>query len=71
MDPAKRGASLEEDDEFEDFKIENWNINEQQLTNSELWDKDWDDKTVNDGIGQQIRQLVQSLKASVPVPQTQ
>lgn len=66
MDVAKRGANVEEDDEFEDFEVEDWAPNQQDLANEALWDKDWDDNNLNDSIGQQLRQLVNNAQTSTP-----
>ncbi|GLC38274.1 hypothetical protein PLESTB_000938400 [Pleodorina starrii] len=55
-DPAKRGTvALEEDDEFEEFQQEDWEPTLDDLKRKELWDKSWDDDSLDDSVGQQLR----------------
>ena len=52
---------LEEDDEFEEFEIEDWNEidkdgeNEQELN---LWEDNWDDDIVEDDFTIQLRYFI-------------
>ena len=65
MDPARKGKALEEDDDFEEFPADNWGTDQQDLNDSRLWDKTWDDTlpTNEDEVGQQIKQVAEQLKA--------
>ncbi|KAG2500225.1 hypothetical protein HYH03_001803 [Edaphochlamys debaryana] len=54
-DPAKKGVALEEDDEFEEFVQEDWEPTVEDIKKKELWDKSWDDDSLDDPIGQQLR----------------
>ncbi|KAG1664981.1 hypothetical protein FOA52_001993 [Chlamydomonas sp. UWO 241] len=63
MDPAKKGQPLEEDDEFEEFKAEDWGPEKEDVKNVLLWDKSWDDDSVNNPVGQQLRQQLPAVMA--------
>eukprot|EP00195_Chlamydomonas_chlamydogama_P013904 CAMPEP_0202902578 /NCGR_PEP_ID=MMETSP1392-20130828/16932_1 /ASSEMBLY_ACC=CAM_ASM_000868 /TAXON_ID=225041 /ORGANISM="Chlamydomonas chlamydogama, Strain SAG 11-48b" /LENGTH=70 /DNA_ID=CAMNT_0049589365 /DNA_START=197 /DNA_END=409 /DNA_ORIENTATION=+ len=54
-DPAKKGVHVEEDDEFEEFAIEDWNASQAVVKNPNLWDSSWDQDDTQDRIGQQLR----------------
>lgn len=51
--------SLEEDDEFEDFPVDTWPIDEtlRSATNvqTNLWQEDWDDVEVEDDFTKELR----------------
>lgn len=51
--------SLEEDDEFEDFPVDTWPIDEtlRSATNGQtnLWQEDWDDVEVEDDFTKELR----------------
>ncbi|QLQ80739.1 hypothetical protein HG537_0E00920 [Torulaspora globosa] len=51
--------SLEEDDEFEDFPVDTWPIDEtlRSTTNGQtnLWQEDWDDVEVEDDFTKELR----------------
>ncbi|KAL6764780.1 hypothetical protein V8C86DRAFT_2470067 [Haematococcus lacustris] len=66
MDPAKKGQNVEEDDEFEEFSIEDWQPTRDDMKNEQLWDKGWDDESVDDPIGQQLREILPTLNQAQP-----
>ncbi|KAH3688849.1 hypothetical protein WICPIJ_000155 [Wickerhamomyces pijperi] len=52
--------SLEEDDEFEDFKVDNWaneSSNGEQKENA-LWEEDWDDNDLNDNFSKELKYVL-------------
>jgi hypothetical protein len=65
MDPARKGKVLDEDDDFEEFPADHWGPDQQDLNDSRLWDKTWDDHLPKneDEVGQQIKQVAEQLKA--------
>ncbi|KAF2735210.1 26 proteasome-like protein complex subunit Sem1, partial [Polyplosphaeria fusca] len=59
----KPTAPLEEDDEFEDFPIEDWQEEDTQLpgNNSHLWEESWDDDDANDDFAVQLKEELKKL----------
>ncbi|KAJ2625851.1 hypothetical protein GGI25_000279 [Coemansia spiralis] len=55
---------LEEDDEFEEFKVEDWNQDDEDKDDAALWDDNWDDDDLEDDFSKQLR--VELEKASQP-----
>lgn len=49
--------SLEEDDEFEDFKVDNWsqNMSNGEQKENALWEEDWDDNDLNDNFSNELK----------------
>lgn len=49
--------SLEEDDEFEDFQVEDWQDGHTMGAESEkaLWVEDWDDNDVDDNFSKELK----------------
>ena len=41
--PALVNEVLEEDDEFEEFELQEWNNNSNDSADANLWKNDWDD----------------------------
>ncbi len=62
MDPAKKGKALDEDDEFEEFDVDDWGPADQEPSNPQLWDASWDDDSVDDYVGAQVRTAAQKLQ---------
>eukprot|EP00199_Chlamydomonas_sp_CCMP681_P004258 CAMPEP_0119101790 /NCGR_PEP_ID=MMETSP1180-20130426/743_1 /TAXON_ID=3052 ORGANISM="Chlamydomonas cf sp, Strain CCMP681" /NCGR_SAMPLE_ID=MMETSP1180 /ASSEMBLY_ACC=CAM_ASM_000741 /LENGTH=84 /DNA_ID=CAMNT_0007085965 /DNA_START=38 /DNA_END=292 /DNA_ORIENTATION=+ len=58
VDPAARKANLEEDDEFEEFQVEDWQPGRDELKDPQLWDASWDDDSLDDPIGRQLRETL-------------
>lgn len=62
--PEKKPATqLEEDDEFEDFPVENWTVEDTQIPNgnTHLWEESWDDDDTNDDFAVQLREELKKL----------
>ncbi|KAJ2391506.1 hypothetical protein GGI23_005405 [Coemansia sp. RSA 2559] len=57
-------SMLEEDDEFEEFEIEDWNEDAEDKEDVTLWDDNWDDDDLEDDFSKQLR--VELEKASQP-----
>ncbi|KAF8430204.1 DSS1/SEM1 family-domain-containing protein [Tirmania nivea] len=55
--PTNHGFSLEEDDEFEDFPVEDWEDteSEQKASKANLWEESWDDDDTSDDFAEQLR----------------
>ncbi|MEW5296993.1 MAG: hypothetical protein WDW36_000233 [Sanguina aurantia] len=75
-DPARKGTTLEEDDEFEEFAADDWDpaVSVGALRNADAWDKSWDDGSLADSIiNQQLRTLVahKSPEPTAPAPAQQ
>jgi 26 proteasome complex subunit DSS1 len=55
-DPAQTGQTLDEDDDFVEFEVDNWTEREANYNQQGLWDSTWDDVgDGNDAVAQQIR----------------
>lgn len=65
MEEQKIIKTLEEDDEFEDFPVNNkWsNLQDPQVNPNNLWEEDWDDDH-EDEFTQKLRQELLKNKAS-------
>ncbi|XP_071960687.1 26S proteasome complex subunit SEM1-like [Antedon mediterranea] len=50
---------LEEDDEFEEFQAEEWNEDEEDSEDVNVWEDNWDDDVVEDDFSQQLRAELQ------------
>ncbi|CDO55623.1 similar to Saccharomyces cerevisiae YDR363W-A SEM1 Component of lid subcomplex of the 26S proteasome regulatory subunit [Geotrichum candidum] len=60
--PSKVLVSLEEDDEFEDFPIEDWDDNDTKLDGPEtLWEEKWDDDDADDEFSIQLREELRKV----------
>ncbi|KAI8324909.1 hypothetical protein GQ54DRAFT_308892 [Martensiomyces pterosporus] len=68
VDPAAQKlpttGALEEDDEFEEFEVEDWNEDAEDKEDVALWDDNWDDDDLEDDFSKQLR--VELEKASQP-----
>ncbi|KAF6265928.1 hypothetical protein COO60DRAFT_1633330 [Scenedesmus sp. NREL 46B-D3] len=50
------GQTLDEDDDFAEFEVDNWTEREANYNQQGLWDSTWDDiGDGNDAVAQQIR----------------
>ncbi|KAK9465883.1 DSS1/SEM1 family-domain-containing protein [Lipomyces arxii] len=60
-------VTLEEDDEFEDFPVEDWPDAEAEIAipggKEQLWEENWDDDDADDDFSHQLREELR--KASV------
>ncbi|KAJ2492856.1 hypothetical protein IWW37_001028 [Coemansia sp. RSA 2050] len=57
-------GALEEDDEFEEFEVEDWNEDAEDKEDITLWDDNWDDDDLEDDFSKQLR--VELEKVSQP-----
>ncbi|KAJ3299419.1 hypothetical protein HK104_009021 [Borealophlyctis nickersoniae] len=48
-------SSIEDDDEFEDFSVEDWTEADEDREDSELWQDNWDDEDLDDEFSRQLR----------------
>ncbi|KAJ1510146.1 26S proteasome complex subunit SEM1 [Coelomomyces lativittatus] len=57
---------LEEDDEFEDFPVEDWDDKDQAQDQEDVhaWDDNWDDDDVNDEFTNQLRVEFKKMQQS-------
>ncbi|KUI53676.1 Putative 26S proteasome complex subunit sem-1 [Cytospora mali] len=64
----KSATTLEEDDEFEDFPVEDWPVEETEAANSgetkHLWEESWDDDDTSDDFSQQLKDELKKVEAS-------
>ncbi|KAJ9148959.1 hypothetical protein NKR23_g4731 [Pleurostoma richardsiae] len=56
----KSAATLEEDDEFEDFPVDDWPAEETEAaggsgTTQHLWEESWDDDDTSDDFSAQLK----------------
>jgi len=61
-DKANLG-SLEEDDEFEEFPVEEWVESNQDEDEVNVWEDNWDDDNVEDDFNNQLRAQLESQKS--------
>ncbi|KAI5309660.1 hypothetical protein KEM55_002717 [Ascosphaera atra] len=56
---------LEEDDEFEDFPVEDWPQDDQEVTGNtdHLWEESWDDEDANEDFSRQLREEIKKVEA--------
>ncbi|KAL1931341.1 hypothetical protein VTP01DRAFT_9483 [Rhizomucor pusillus] len=60
--------ALEEDDEFEEFAVEDWEEKDQQGDDSHYWEDNWDDDDVEDAFFNQLRQELEKEKTPTSEP---
>lgn len=46
---------LEEDDEFEEFPVEDWDESAENKLDVEQWEADWDDDNLDDDFSKRLR----------------
>jgi len=70
-DPTKTSQppqpnTLEEDDEFEDFPVEDWTQEEAEVPggNTHLWEESWDDDDENEDFSKQLKEELKKVEAS-------
>jgi len=58
-------ASLEEDDEFEDFPVEDWTQEEAEVPgdNTHLWEESWDDDDTSEDFSAQLKEELKKVEA--------
>ncbi|RYP90105.1 hypothetical protein DL770_003797 [Monosporascus sp. CRB-9-2] len=71
--PQKSAGTLEEDDEFEDFPVEDWPAEETEAAaagaggggaTQHLWEESWDDDDTSDDFSAQLREELKKVEAS-------
>jgi len=63
--------SVEQDDEFEEFAVENWGANQEDHQDSKLWGDNWDDDTIDDAFTEQLRAELSKNESPAQPPQQQ
>ncbi|KAL8698184.1 MAG: hypothetical protein Q9224_001968 [Gallowayella concinna] len=68
-DEQKPAAALEEDDEFEDFPVEDWPAEDQEVPAGEggsthLWEENWDDDDTSEDFSKQLKAELDKVKAN-------
>ncbi|KAK3687954.1 DSS1/SEM1 family-domain-containing protein [Podospora appendiculata] len=66
----KPAAALEEDDEFEDFPVDDWETEDAEAANGSsegtqhLWEESWDDDDTSDDFSAQLKEELKKVEAS-------
>ncbi|KAK3956618.1 DSS1/SEM1 family-domain-containing protein [Pseudoneurospora amorphoporcata] len=65
----KKTAVLEEDDEFEDFPVDDWEAEDTEAAkgNNEtkhLWEESWDDDDTSDDFSSQLKEELKKVEAA-------
>jgi len=63
--PSGQGPStLEEDDEFEDFPVEDWAQEDTEVPSgtTHLWEESWDDDDENEDFSKQLREELKKVE---------
>ncbi|KAL2267343.1 hypothetical protein VTJ83DRAFT_4620 [Remersonia thermophila] len=66
----QKPAILEEDDEFEDFPVEDWDQEETEAgagaggATQHLWEESWDDDDTSDDFSTQLREELKKVEAA-------
>ncbi|KAI4267148.1 MAG: hypothetical protein L6R38_008385 [Xanthoria sp. 2 TBL-2021] len=67
-DEQNPAAALEEDDEFEDFPVEDWPAEEQEVPgeggSTHLWEESWDDDDTSEDFSKQLKAELDKVKAN-------
>ncbi|KAJ1652292.1 hypothetical protein IWQ61_007338 [Dispira simplex] len=63
---AAQAGMLEEDDEFEEFEVEDWNDAQEDPLDVNQWEDNWDDDDIEDDFSQQLR--AELAKQNQPQP---
>ncbi|EOD46717.1 DSS1/SEM1 domain-containing protein [Neofusicoccum parvum] len=64
-DQQKPAAALEEDDEFEDFPVEDWEQEDTELpaSNTHLWEESWDDDDTSEDFSAQLKEELKKVES--------
>eukprot|EP00887_Chlorella_sp_A99_P007026 scaffold2.g7026.t1 len=49
-------ATIDQEDEFEEFAIDDWDQRAEDPANQELWEADWDDDNAADDFSQRLKE---------------
>ncbi|KAK4188251.1 DSS1/SEM1 family-domain-containing protein [Podospora australis] len=67
----QKPAALEEDDEFEDFPVDDWAVEDTEATantttsgQQHLWEESWDDDDTSDDFSNQLKEELKKVEAS-------
>ncbi|KAK3379077.1 DSS1/SEM1 family-domain-containing protein [Lasiosphaeria ovina] len=65
----KTAAALEEDDEFEDFPVDDWSVEDTEAANGgegtqHLWEESWDDDDTSDDFSAQLKEELKKVESS-------
>ncbi|KAJ8058211.1 hypothetical protein OCU04_012408 [Sclerotinia nivalis] len=62
----KTATTLEEDDEFEDFPVENWSQEDTEVPgdNTHLWEESWDDDDTSEDFSAQLKEELKKVEAN-------
>ncbi|KAK4238999.1 DSS1/SEM1 family-domain-containing protein [Achaetomium macrosporum] len=65
----QKPAALEEDDEFEDFPVDDWEAEETEAAGGSgatqhLWEESWDDDDTSDDFSTQLKEELKKVEAS-------
>ena len=63
MSDVKKGLDidlLEEDDEFEEFPTEDWDIRKEDQTDIQMWEDCWDDDNTDSDFANHLRSELES-----------
>ncbi|MCJ1332052.1 26S proteasome complex subunit [Thelotrema lepadinum] len=65
-EPQKTPATLEEDDEFEDFPVEDWGPEDTEVPggNTHLWEESWDDDDTSEDFSKQLKEELEKVRGS-------
>ncbi|OBT46047.1 hypothetical protein VE00_03730 [Pseudogymnoascus sp. WSF 3629] len=63
---SKPTVTLEEDDEFEDFPVDDWTQEETEVpgNNTHLWEESWDDDDTSEDFSAQLKEELKKVEAS-------
>ncbi|KAI8855126.1 DSS1/SEM1 family-domain-containing protein [Chytridium lagenaria] len=64
----KQFNDFEDDDEFEDFGLNEWNPTQEDATDADLWVEDWDAEDMSDEFTIQLRAELQKPTAAAREP---
>ncbi|KAL0260886.1 26S proteasome complex subunit [Diplodia seriata] len=64
-DHQKPATALEEDDEFEDFPVEDWEQEDTELpaANTHLWEESWDDDDTSEDFSAQLKEELKKVES--------
>lgn len=51
---------LQEDDEFEEFETDDWDIRKEDQTDIKVWEDNWDDDNVDSDFAKHLRQELEN-----------
>ncbi|KDD74988.1 hypothetical protein H632_c942p0 [Helicosporidium sp. ATCC 50920] len=51
-----QASLLEMEDEFEEFELEDWDPSSEDVSNEQLWERDWDDDMPAEDFAQQLHE---------------